>query len=651
LVIGNGQLLVGFDDRLVLRDLYYPRVGQVNQITGRHNQYGLWVDGQFAWLSDDGWERTQGYQPDSLVGRSTAAHALLGLRLEIADAVHPHRNLLLRQVRVHNGLEQPREVRLFLSTDFNIDESDVGDTAMWDESAGVMLHYKRNRWFLMGAAGPYTGITQYATGRKRFAGAEGTWRDAEDGQLEGHPITQGAVDSTIGLEAILPTGGDLLFNFWLTCGANWSECREQDRFVRYEGVGELVAQTDRYWRGWLQTGAEASEGLPEDLQQAYNRSLLVIRTQMDHGGAILAANDSDILQYNRDHYSYMWPRDGAFIAAALDRAGYTGLTSRFYGFCERAITPEGYFWHKYNPDGTVGSSWHPLVGPKGAQLPIQEDETGLVLWAVGEHLRRTQDREVLLALYPTLIQPAADFLLRYRQEGTGLPLESYDLWEERRGIFTFTTATVIAGLRAAAWAAEELGSGAAERYRAAAGEMLTALMRDLWSEEQGRFRRGIYLRGDGEIVLDETLESSILGIFLLGVLPAAEPKLAQTVDQLAEGLWAKTEIGGIARYFNDYYFRVADDPTVIPGNPWIICTLWLARYQIASARRTSDLDRPLELIRWALARALPSGVLPEQINPFTGEALSVLPLTWSHATLVDALIDLAAKLRSLPPGE
>ncbi len=35
-----------------------------------------------------------------------------------------------------------------------------------------------------------------------------------------------------------------------------------------------------------------------------------------------------------------------------------------------------------------------------------------------------------------------------------------------------------------------------------------------------------------------------------------------------------------------------------------------------------------------LARAAPSGVLPEQVDPFDGTARSVAPLTWSHAEFV-----------------
>ncbi len=70
-----------------------------------------------------------------------------------------------------------------------------------------------------------------------------------------------------------------------------------------------------------------------------------------------------------------------------------------------------------------------------------------------------------------------------------------------------------------------------------------------------------------------------------------------------------------------------------PGNPWIITTLWLAQHEALSGRS----ERARELLRWALDRAHSSGLLPEQIHPENGEALSVSPLTWSHAEVLKTL--------------
>ena len=45
--------------------------------------------------------------------------------------------------------------------------------------------------------------------------------------------------------------------------------------------------------------------------------------------------------------------------------------------------------------------------------------------------------------------------------------------------------------------------------------------------------------------------------------------------------------------------------------------------------------------------ALPSGVLAEQLNPLTGEPVSVGPLTWSHSTFVATVANYLKKLREL----
>ena len=118
-----------------------------------------------------------------------------------------------------------------------------------------------------------------------------------------------------------------------------------------------------------------------------------------------------------------------------------------------------------------------------------------------------------------------------------------------------------------------------------------------------------------------------------------------------ERLWAKTEIGGLARFESDGYMRVSEDASRVAGNPWFICTLWLAEYRIASARTAEELERAVEILRWVAARALPSGVLAEQVHPLTGAALSVSPLTWSHSTFIAAVMSYLEKLVSLKSCE
>ncbi|MCA9359404.1 glycoside hydrolase family 15 protein, partial [Candidatus Kaiserbacteria bacterium] len=72
-------------------------------------------------------------------------------------------------------------------------------------------------------------------------------------------------------------------------------------------------------------------------------------------------------------------------------------------------------------------------------------------------------------------------------------------------------------------------------------------------------------------------------------------------------------------------------------NPWVICTLWIARYYIEKAESKKDLKRAMELLEWTSSHATTGGVLAEQMHPDTREQLSTAPLVWSHAEFVLAV--------------
>src|SRR5207245_4713368 len=96
----------------------------------------------------------------------------------------------------------------------------------------------------------------------------------------------------------------------------------------------------------------------------------------------------------------------------------------------------------------------------------------------------------------------------------------------------------------------------------------------------------------GRIVKDATIDMSLAGIFLFGLLPADDERVRSTMRAIEERLSVKTPVGGIARYENDSYFQVSSDIASVPGNPWFIETLWLAEHLIALAATLEELRRP-----------------------------------------------------------
>ncbi len=657
LPIGNGNLLINFDANYNIRDIYYPYVGQENHTLGDPCRTGLWVDGDFLWLDDPSWSRVANYAHDTLVTQVTLANDRLGLALAISDTVDFEHDLFIRQINVVNHRQAVRHLRFFFHYAVNLYSSDIGDTVYYQPKLKAILAYRGQRYFLLnGQVGGEVGLSAYACGQKTH-GAEGTWRDAEDGELSGNPIAQGSVDCTVGMYTLLPDAGTATIYHWVAAGKSYSEVKRLDQIARSVGPGRLLERTTAYWRRWARRAEQeqilSHSDLPARLTNLYRRSLLVLRTQIDNRGAILAANDSDNMNFNRDTYSYVWPRDGALIAYALDSAGMADLARRFFNFCAETITEDGYLLHKYTPDGAFGSSWHPWVGRGGEQqLPIQEDETALVIHALWRHYQQFTDLEFITPLYSKLIKRAADFMAEYREPRTGLPEACYDLWEERRGIWSFTTAAVWAGLTAAANFAEVFGEQTtAIRYAAAAAEIKAAALTHLWDAEANRFRRGLCVDTRGELQPDLAIDSSLYGLFYFGMLPADDPRVVSTMETVRRRLWSKTPVGGIARYENDYFHQVSQDIANVPGNPWFICTLWLAQWHIARARRLTDLMPARELLEWAAKYAAPSGVMAEQVNPYTGEPMSVAPLTWTHGTFAAATLEYAQKYAQLvhPP--
>ena len=669
--VGNGQMLVAFDEQYQVRDLYFPHVGQENHVGGKPCRFGVWgelpkqriKDGdrrrsRVYWSDDDNWDRSLKYLPDTLATDVAMTNDELMLGMHCTDVVDYRRAVMVRRIEVVNQSDEDREVRLVHHHDFQMYGTKVGDTAYYDPQLRSVIHYRKERYIM--ASFYLDGEQQtdeYATGTSGFGGAEGTWRDAEDGKLGMNPIAQGAVDSTILCSVQLPPGGKRVAYLVIGCAFNYEECNELHQFLHREGPQHVIDRTAAYWKLWLTAAPETSPaapgadetGLSSKVMDLYNRSLLLVRTQIDNGGAIIAANDSDYLQFNRDTYSYLWPRDGAFVADAMDAAGFPNVSRNFYDFCAKAINKRGMFLHKYCPDGSPASSWHPWVDAKGKpQMPIQEDETALVVWALWRHFARHRDIEFVRPLWVKLVQPAADFLCRYRDPDSKLPLPSYDLWEERWGVHAFTVATVFGGLEAAQKFAEKFGdTKRATKYAKAAAEVREAFCKHLWSEEQGRFLRridpvdtdrvaefmsdlfedrepraslpeviqnlpGTPDHGEAQAAHDEVKylpdnnpDASMFAIFTMGLLPADDERVQATMKAVEDRLTVKTNVGGVARYVDDYYHQVSQDTENIPGNPWFICTLWMADYRIARATTEAELREAAVYLDSVAERARP----------------------------------------------
>jgi GH15 family glucan-1,4-alpha-glucosidase len=642
-LVSNGRFAVALDDKACIRDLYFPYVGLENHDIGHQFRFGVWVDGGFEWIGND-WDIIMTYLPETLTSRYKIKKDRYDIEMEVNDAIHNSKDVFLRKIKVSNNLNREQEVRLFFTQDFHIYGYEAGDTAFFEPNTKGIVHYKGKRYFLVGGATGGKGFYQYAVGQKEGEGKEGTWRDCEDGQLSTNPVAQGAVDSAVSFQLEIPPYGYGVVHYWIACGTHLNEVTALDAEVKEKGVEQMLLEVENYWSAWLNRLKMDLNILPREVATLFKRSLLLMRTHVDNHGGFLASLDSNLIGIHKDTYSYVWPRDGAMAALAFTSAGFTDVAAMFFGFCNKVIGEDGFFRHKYLPDGSLGSTWHALIDASGhLQLPIQEDETASVLYALWKYYEKNGNLEFVTKVYDRLVVKAADFMMNYRDPDTHLPKPTFDEWEEKIGVFTSTVASVCAALDAAAKFAKVFyDSSRQETLSKASAQIKEAMIKHLYDPQLKRFIKGIYPNGEK----DTTIDSSVSSVFAYEVFDAKDVRVKSTIENLAINLRVNTVVGGLARYQNDQYRRVSSDT---PGNPWLISTLRLARWHIATAASLNDLAQAIEYLKWTAKNASSTGALAEQLDPYNGKPISATPLLWSHAEFVLAVTEYISKYQEIQP--
>lgn len=636
-MLGNGALTVGLNEQGLVHDFYYPYVGLDNLTTSRsvHHKIGVWIDGEFSWVSDGAWRIEVDFETDAMVSNIHMHHDGHGIELTFNDFVDTDFNAFCRRISVQNHSDNYHNIRLFLHQVFQISRAGRADTALFVPEENYLLDYKgRCSLLIYGQNIDGTVYDQYSIGNYGIEGKEGTFRDAEDGELSNNPVEHGGVDSVLRFPCSLASGANTQIDYWVIAADSQFSAEHIHHQLLSEGIERRLELTRQYWREWLSTAANALHTVDRTYLDSVKKSLMIIKVHTDKRGGIIASCDSSIYNFGRDYYSYVWPRDGAYAMWPLIRLGYREEPRKFFEFCRDILTPDGYLMHKYQPDRAIGSTWHPLLHGKHRELAIQEDETAIVLYMLGEYYDHTHDHDFVFSLYNTLIQPAANFMADFIDEQTQLPHASYDLWEEKFLTSTYTAAVVYQSLLVAADFADVFEyPDDAVRWRKQAATMLDNA-KVFFDDNRKLFRKGFLLQEDGSLQFDNTLDvSSLYGVMMFALTDMGVEPAKQTMAAIEEILLDKSSSGGSPRYEYDHYFE--SDPN-LKGNPWFVTTLWLAQYYM----RTKQLDKARGYIDWTLKNALPSGVLSEQINPHDSSPISVAPLVWSHAELINTVLDL-----------
>jgi oligosaccharide amylase len=610
-IVGNGSVLATLSARGELERIFWPNIDW-----GQHLgelRLGIAVDGCTLWLDEPPFQHEQRYLEDANVVE-TRAHAP-GTAATVTDFVDPDAPVLFRAVRVDGP-----GARLIVYARPEIDESARYGGVYVDRTTGALVFYRRGRALAVGLMP----APEVRTGQVGERGDSVVFADAADGRLAADAVAYGTVDGALSTEVDRDACCVIAF------GAGPDDATAALIDALETGPEAALARRCAQDKLVLDQAepavAETAEG-----RRLYRRSLLTFDLVTDRAsGGVIAAPELDGEFQRCGGYGFVWGRDMAFSALAFLAAGRDDLASRALGWLTRTQAPEGLWLHRHCADGSLAPSW-------GMH---QVDETGAVLFAFEAAWRELRDDELDAAVWPAA-RRAADFLVGFRDHGTGLPGPSVDLWEERLGAHAYSAAAVQAGLRAGADIARRHDASRASGYADAAAEIANAIERELWDEPSQHYRRALgrppstngaaRLRYPDEVAasvlevvgaqaeVDCTLDASLIGLgWPFSAVDPAGPRMRQTMEALRRRL--ETIDGGIRRYDGDTYAG---------GNAWILTTLWLALW----CRQIGDEDGYRGYSAYALSRRTPLGLLPEQAA-LDGSPAWVVPLTWSHAMFV-----------------
>jgi alpha,alpha-trehalase len=414
---------------------------------------------------------------------------------------------------------------------------------------------------------------------------------------------------------------------------SWGGAARHRRFSE----AELLAETESAWRRWMREFHYEGPEAP-----LVRRAALTLKLcDYWRNGALVAAPTSSLPApiggvRNWD-YRYTWIRDASFSVYALRRIGFEEEAGAFLGWVldtfEHGSAPKIMYALEGGPvpdeivdpelEGYRGSA--PVRWGNGAADQRQHDVYGEVLDCAYQWVRgggRLDDH-----LWDRLAALADQAAGAWRLPDQGI-------WEVRSEgrVFTYSAGLCQVALDRAARLAEMVGLPAPiANWRRAAAELRETVLERSWDEDAQTLSE--HLDGGG------SLDASLLALPLRRVVSANHPRMVATTTAVAERLSAG---GGLLyRYLHD------DSPDGIPGDEgaFLLCSFWL----VENLSRQGEVEKASELYGSLCARASGLGLLPEQIDPSSGEFYGNFPQAFSHIGVISAGVTLARALDGSRP--
>ncbi len=591
-ILGNSRLLVVEDNSASWLALFYPHIGQSQNLNVL--RIAILAE-ELKWLTSKSSTVFEYVEGTNILRNK---HRMEKLGVEIRDFILPNDDVAIRRILIQNKSQTKVDTKLLVHGDLNLKRILHKEPVAHDKENENAVYSDGELFISFSGLPPFDAIAVNRHEIDRLASTHGHvigWN---------LPGLRPGEKKEVGLIVVLGTSHEEMLNRMRRIGAR--------------PLIELEKECKSFWECRSRKSRIDVPLLPW-MSRLLTRSSLLLGMLVDHAGGAIASPDTRVLREKGDTYNYVWLRDSAFTAMALDELGFHASTRRFFDFAERCQSLRGDFPEKCLPNGVTEEAWR--------ETPfIQLDQTGLIIHSAWHHYVHSGDKNWLSRKWG-MIESATVFLDEFRDRD-GLPFPSYDLWGEERGVHIFSTACVYAGLNSASKAAGILREEEKEKHwRSSAENLREQILESMYDEERGYLIRRLSPR-------DRRVDASSLFAILFNMVAPDSGVARGTIKAIEDELTMPGTLG-VARYAGDNFKGEM--------NPWIISTLWLADAHLM----TGDLDKAETLARWCASQATTTGLLPEQVDRSTGKPLPPIPYTWSHAAYLRTALHLTASRRGL----
>lgn len=568
-ILGNSKILVCISDKAELIRLYYPHIDYFQLIDTY--SLGTFENNQIYWFKDA--ELINQYYEGNILYTELKVN---GTEVLLRDYVLPEENILVRAIK----LMKPSNLILYSKLNSNVDKQ--VSSMLVDNT---LIQYCQDMYM---ATFSDKDIYKYRINNAKDS--------LETPSFSSEDYIGMSADAIISYENV----GEIVLYTTLNSKLNYTDdgCLKTVKWCKNQKENLLYDMTKKFWDDYM--AGFSINRMMKNVTKVKEKGIIERTIYMfallsdEYNGAILASPDVDETYTKCGRYGYCWPRDALFINESLRRLQLYDELDKFYSrFAIKAQLDNGLFEQRYYSNGELAPSWG-----------LQIDETASVLIGLSNSYMKSFTHDLILKATTAL----ANFI-----DERGLSKPCYDLWEERKGVHLYSTASIYEGLKKGREMLKDFNTNEYSNLINKIDMLLPKIKEAIKT----------YFVEDGH--LKRSLDNNQVDISLLSVVTTFD--IFDIDDEIVQN--TITEIERTLHMPNGGYMRYQWD-NYMGGNTWIVSSLWMALYHI----KAGNIEKAKELFDWVTNHADNLYFLPEQIEREGHKTAWVTQLSWSHAMYI-----------------